>query len=114
MNSFELKIFKELNKINIEKNLVISSISIYHILSLTTNGALNKTLEEMLNVLSHKNLDEMNKNNKLISSIISKFKSIEFANAVFSKFKPETLFMKMIKEYKATMDIFKDETQINK
>ena len=114
MNSFELKIFKELNKINIEKNLVISSISIYHILSLTTNGALNKTLEEMLNVLSHKNLDEMNKNNKLISSIISKFKSIEFANAIFSKFKPETLFMNKIKEYKATMDILKDEAQINK
>ena len=114
MNSFELKIFKELNKKNIEKNLVISSISIYHILSLTTNGASNKTLDEMLNVLSHKNLDEMNNNNKLISSIISKLKSIEFANAVFTKFKPETLFTNMIKQYKATMDILKDEAQINK
>ena len=56
----------------------------------------------------------MNNNNKLISFVISKFKFFEFANAVFSKFKPETLFMKMIKEYKATNDLLKDETQINK
>ena len=45
MNTFELKIFKEINKKNIGKNIMISPISIYHILSLTTNGALNKTLE---------------------------------------------------------------------
>lgn len=114
MNSFELKIFQEINKKNIGKNIMISPISIYHILSLTTNGALNKTLEEMLNVLCHKNLNEMNDNNKLISSLISKLKSIEFANAVFSKFKPETLFINMIKEYKATMDVLKDEAQVNK
>ena len=114
MNTFELKIFQEINKINIGKNIMISPISIYHILSLTTNGALNKTLEEMLKVLCHKNLIDMNDNNKLISSLISKLKSIEFANAVFTKFKPETLFINMIKKYKATIDVLKDEAQINK
>ena len=36
---------------------MVSPLSIYHILSLTANGAVNKTLKEMLQTLSEKSLD---------------------------------------------------------
>ena len=92
--NFQVKIFQEINKSNIGKNLMISPLSIYHILSLTANGAVNKTLEEMVQALSEKNLVELNKNNKLISSSISSLKTIELANAVFTRFKPLENFLK--------------------
>ena len=56
--SFQFQIFRELIK-NLEsrQNLIISPLSIYHILSLTANGASNKTLKEMIKALNNKNLD---------------------------------------------------------
>ena len=111
---FQLKIFQEINKLNVGSNLMISPLSIYHILSLTTNGAANQTLEEMLKALCHQNKNEMNSENKSISSSIEKIQSIEMANAVFTKFKPENQFVSMIKAYKSTIDVLKDVEQINK
>ena len=93
---------------------MISPLSIYHILSLTTNGAQNQTLEEMVKTLGHENKDEMNNENKLVSSSVGKLQSIEMANAVFTKFKPEDQFTSMIKVYKSTIDILKDVEQVNK
>ena len=98
MNSFQLKIFQEINKINKGKNIMVSPFSIYHIVSLTANGAANKTLEQMLSALCHKDKNEMNQDNKLISSAIMNFKSAEIANAVFTKFKPVDSFMEYIKQ----------------
>jgi serpin B len=112
--NFQIKIFQEINKSNIGKNIMISPLSIYHILSLTANGAANKTLEEMVQALSEKNLNELNNNNKLISSSISNFKSVELANAVFTRFKPLENFIKIVEEYKAKLDELKDAAQINK
>jgi serpin B len=74
----------------------------------------NKTLEEMVQALSEKNLVELNKNNKLISSSISSLKTIELANAVFTRFKPLENFLKIIEEYKAKLDELKDAAQVNK
>ena len=92
---------------------MISPISIYHILSLTANGAANKTLTEMLHALSEKSIEELNKKNSTISSLFAKFKSVELANAVFTRFNPLDDFQKMIKEYKAKLDYLKDANQIN-
>jgi serpin B len=111
--NFQLKIFQVINKSNIGKNIMVSPLSIYHILSLTTNGAANNTLVEMLQALSEKDLTELNKNNQIISSSISKLKSIEIANAVFTRFTPLDNFLKIIKEYKAKLDELKDANQIN-
>ena len=113
MNSFQLKIFQEINKINKGKNIMVSPFSIYHIVSLTANGAANKTLEQMLSALCHKDKNEMNQDNKLISSAIMSFKSAEIANAVFTKFKPVDSFMEMVKVYKAKVDLLKDAAQVN-
>jgi len=113
-NSFQLNIFKEINKKNINENITISPISIYHILSLTANGAANSTLEEMLNTLCHKDLNEINKSNMLISSIINKSKTVEFANGVFTRETPVPSFTQMIKQYEAKIDKLKDANSINK
>ena len=114
MNIFQFKIFQEINKANIGKNIMVSPLSIYHILSLTTNGAEKKTLDEMLMALCHKSKDEMNKDNLTITSVINKLKSVELANAVFTRFKPEKTFMNIVREYKAKVDLLKDANQVNK
>ena len=74
--NFQIKMLQEINKSNVGNNIMISPLSIYHILSLTANGAENKTLREMLQVLCQKNKIELNKSNALISSSIEKLKSI--------------------------------------
>ena len=111
---FQLKIFQEINRSNFGKNIMISPMSIYHILSLTANGAANKTLTEMLQALSENKLIDLNQKNNIISKLFTNFKSIELANAVFTRFKPLDEFNKMIIEYKAKLDILKDANQINK
>ena len=65
MDDFQIKIFQEVNKSNVRRNLMISPLSIYHILSLATNGAKNNTLKEMLISLSNKDINQMNEVNQL-------------------------------------------------
>ena len=62
MSEFQIEIIKGINNKNIGKNIMVSPLSIYHILSLTSNGASNKTLSEMIQALGHKDLSELNKN----------------------------------------------------
>ena len=114
MNDFQIKIFKEISQSNTNKNIMISPLSIYHILSLTVNGASKNTLTEMLNTLSHNNINEMNKDNKKISSCIGTIvSSIEMANGAFIRINPEQSFLKMIQGYKAQIELLKDVNQIN-
>ena len=113
IDDFQFKIFQEINKSNKGKNLMVSPLSIFHILSLTTNGAANNTLAEMLKVLCHQNTIDLNKNNQQIYSIIDKYSSTEIANAVFTRFKPLENFLKIVSNYKASLDDLKDAAQIN-
>ena len=113
-DDFQFKIFQEINKSNKGKNIMVSPLSIFHILSLTANGAANNTLAEMLKVLGHKNTTDLNKNNQQIYSIIDKYSSTEIANAVFSRFKPLENFLKIVSNYKASLDDLKDAAQVNK
>ena len=113
IDDFQFKIFQEINKSNKGKNLMVSPLSIFHILSLTTNGAANNTLAEMLKVLCHQNTNDLNKNNQQIYSIIDKYSSTEIANAVFTRFKPLENFLKIVSNYKASLDDLKDAAQIN-
>ena len=115
MNSFQIEIFKSIVKSKSKgKNLIISPLSIYHILSLTTNGAFGDTKKEMLTTLGNKNQEEMNKNNKLIYSIINNFKTVECANSIFVREKPLSTFIEQTKDYKAQIDELKDANKINK
>ena len=92
---------------------MISPLSIYHILSLTANGAAGETKKEMLATLGNENQEEMNEINKLIYSIINNFKTVELANSIFSRIMPLPTFIEKTKDYKAKIDELKDEKQIN-
>ena len=113
LKPFQLNIFNEINKSNVGKNIMVSPLSIYHILSLTANGALNNTLNEMLKALNEKDLKSMNSVNIKLNSDIQKLTTVELANAVFTKFKPEAEFIKMINQYKAEINTLESVDQIN-
>ena len=66
INYFQFNIFKEINKGCIGFYMMISPTSIYHILSLTLNGAEGNTKTQMINALGHENLNDLNQNNKLL------------------------------------------------
>ena len=110
---FQLEIIKFINTKNLGKNIMISPLSIYHILSLTSNGAANTTMVEMLQLLGHKSKIDLNKDNSAISTAISNLKSVKMANAIFTKFKPEPAFMKLIEGYKSTIDDLISANQVN-
>ena len=112
-SNFQLEIVKGINEKNIGKNIMVSPLSIFHILSLTANGAAHNTLVEMLKTLGHNKTIELNKENSTISSIISKLKSIQMANAIFTKFKPEPNFLQAVGMYKSTIEDLKSTEQVN-
>ena len=104
IQDFQLEILKQINSKNIGKNIMISPLGIFHILSLTANGAANKTMVEMLQLLGHKNKLDLNKVNTTLSSIISSFKTVKMDNAIFTKFKPEQVFLSLTEKYNSTVD----------
>ena len=95
------------------QNMMISPLSIYHILSLATNGAAGETKKEMLDVLNNKNQEEMNEKNKLIYSLIDNLKTVKFANAAFLNGRILDSFKKYLKLYKAGIEELKSAQQIN-
>ena len=114
MNKFQLKIFNTINKSSSKgENINISPLSIYHILSLTANGAVGNTKLEMLKTLCNENQVIMNENNKLIYSIIKNLKTVEMANSIFTRVDPLTSFIENARFYKAKIDKLIDENQIN-
>ena len=102
-----------MNKAYKDKNLIISPISVYQILSLTANGAKGETLKQMLMALSSDELLDLNKNNLGILKEVKQFTSIEIANAVFTNFKPINKFTNMAYTYEATIQGLRDAAQIN-
>ena len=112
--SFQTSFFKQINKEFINKNLIISPLSAYQVLGLTANGAKGKTLEQMLLALGNKNLNELNKINLDILKVSKKFTTVEIANAVMTKFKPEKSFLNSVSKYEATVEILKNASQVNK
>ena len=86
--SFQISIFNELNKNKKGENLIISPLSIFQILSLTSNGAKDDTQLEMIQALQNEDIDSLNSINYEILEIIKNFKTVEIANAVMSKLDP--------------------------
>ena len=111
--SFQTSFLQEMNKDYTNKNLIISPISAYQILSLTANGAKGDTLKQMLLALSSNELLDLNKKNLGILKAVKLFTSIEVANAVFTNFKPINKFTNMAYTYEATIQGLRDAAQIN-
>ena len=111
--SFQLSIFSELNKSNRGKNLIISPLSIFQILSLTANGARNKTQLEMIEALKTTDIDKLNAINYEILEAFQKFTTVEMANAVMSKFDPLQEFMDISETYCAPLEKLISVEQVN-
>ena len=111
--TFQTNIFSQINNYKSGKNLIISPLSIYQVLSLLSNGAKESTLSEMLSVLGSSSLDELNDINYKILSKISSFSTIDIANAVMTRFKPLENFCSVADKYLAPMEILESVEQIN-
>ncbi len=61
--SFRTTLFTRMCKEKKGENLIISPLSIFQVLSLTTNGAKGETQSEILEVLQAKDIEELNKIN---------------------------------------------------
>ena len=111
--SFQTSLFKQLNMKYINKNLLISPLSVYQVLGLTANGAKGKTLEQMLSVLESSDVADVNTINKLILLVTNKLSSVEMANAVMTIEKPKSTFLQIARLYEATVDTLKSAAQVN-
>ena len=111
--TFQTNIFSQINNDKSGKNVIISPLSIYQVLSLLTNGAKESTLSEMLSVLGCTSLDELNDINYKILSKISSFSTIDIANAVMTRFKPLENFCSVADKYLAPMESLESVEQIN-
>ena len=111
--TFQENIFTQINNDKSGKNVIISPLSIYQVLSLLSNGAKESTLSEMLSVLGSTSLDELNDINYKILSKISSFSTIDIANAVMTRFKPLENFCSIADKYLAPMESLESVEQIN-
>ena len=112
--SFQSAIFNRIKKEKKGENIIISPLSIFQILSLTTNGAKGKTQSEMLEVLQNKDIEELNNINYEILSIFNKFTTVEIANAVMTIFDPLEDFKKTAENYLAPIEPLISVDQVNK
>ena len=111
--SFQSKIFNRMNKEKSGENLIISPLSIFQALSLATNGAKGETQLEMLELLESDNIDELNKINFQIISLINKFSTVDIANAVMTKFTPLESFSSLSEKYLAPFEPLESAEQVN-
>ena len=111
--SFQATIFNRMNKDKKGENLIISPLSIFQILSLTTNGAKGRTQSEMLDVLQSESIEDLNNINYEILSVFKSFKTLEIANAVMTTFTPLESFSSIADNYLAPVEPLISVEQVN-
>lgn len=111
--SFQLSLFNEINKRKKGQNLIISPLSIFQILSLTANGAKDKTQLEMIQTLQNEDIEDLNSINYEILEIFKNFTTVEIANAVMSKFLPTQQFLDISEKYCAPYQELISAQQVN-
>ena len=102
-----------MNKENEGKNLIISPLSIFQVLSLATNGANGDTHAEMLDVLQSEDISMLNQINYRILSVVKSLSTVEIANAVMTKFTPLQNFSDISKQYLAPVEPLESVEQVN-
>ena len=117
--TFQTQMFKKIHnmtKIESKKNILISPLSVYQIISLLSNGANGKTQEEILKTLlideniSDKTLDELNSNNE---NIIKNSGKIKIANAILSKIELLNSYINIGKKYDSYIAKLEGVEQVN-
>ena len=111
--SFQISIFNELNKKSNGKNFIVSPISIFHILSLTSNAANGLTKNEMLETLQSPNINSLNSLNYDFIKVFKSLVTVETANAVMARFEPEKEFAEICENYLAPTETLKSAQQVN-
>ena len=100
------------------KNICISPLSIYQIISLVSNGANGQTQKEILQVLTQKNDQKtqinLNSNNINILKIYDNNLKISIANAIMSKVPISQKFGLISQRYKIFYSFLKNVEQVNK
>ena len=109
---FEFQLFHQVNKEKNGENLIISPLSIFQVLSLTTNGARGRTQQEMIWLLENY-VENLNKINYDILSILKDFSTIEIANAVMTRFTPLQNFSDIADKYLAPIEPLISLEQVN-
>ena len=120
--TFQTQMFKKIHnttKIESKKNILISPLSVYQIISLLSNGANGKTQEEILKTLlideniSDKTLDELNSNNENIIKDVKNSGKIKIANAILSKIELLNSFINIGKKYDSYIAKLEGVEQVN-
>ena len=111
--SFQSTIFAETNLDNKGKNLLLSPLSMFQVLGLTTNCALGTTQKEIISTLETSSLENLNNINLKLIEIIKKFTTVELANGVMTVFDPIKSFMKMCDKYEAPVEKLISLKQVN-
>ena len=111
--SFQMSIFNELNKQSNGKNFILSPLSIFQILSLTSNGAKGSTKEEMLATLQNSNEISLNSINYDLLKVLKNFTTLEVANAVMTKVNPLQKFTEICENYLAPIEKLQTVDQVN-
>jgi len=112
-STFQSSIFSEANQDYQGENVILSPLSIFQVLGLTTNGALGTTQKEMISTLESSTLDNLNNINLKIIDKIKKFVTVELANGVMSRFEPIKNFSKVCDKYQAPIEKLVSKKQVN-
>lgn len=112
-STFQSSIFSEVNQDYQGENVILSPLSIFQVLGLTTNGALGTTQKEMISTLESSTLDNLNNINLKIIDKIKKFVTVELANGVMSRFEPIKNFSKVCDKYQAPIEKLVSKKQVN-
>ena len=112
-STFQSSIFSEVNQDFQGENVILSPLSIFQVLGLTTNGALGTTQNEMISTLESSTLDNLNNINLKIIDVIKNFVTVELANGVMSRFEPIKTFSKVCDKYQAPIEKLVSKKQVN-
>jgi len=112
-STFQSSIFSEVNLDFEGKNVILSPLSIFQVLGLTTNGGVGTTQKEMISTLEASSLDNLNSINLKIIDKIKNFVSVELANGVMSIFEPIKSFSKVCDKYEAPIEKLVSKKQVN-
>ena len=111
--SFQSSIFSEVNLDNKGKNVIVSPLSMFQVLGLTTNGAVGETQSEMLSTLQTSNVVNLNSLNLKVIQKVKNFVTVELANGVMSLFNPIKSFVKICDQYEAPIQKLISKEQVN-
>ena len=82
-SSFQTTIFAKSNLDKKGKNLLISPLSIFQVLGLTTNGAAGVTQKEMITALEASSIENINNRNFQLIKTIKKFSTSKWCYEYF-------------------------------